>query len=147
MKEEEKEQSVISSEDFLILEQMANKYEMSLNDFFRYAIKTSKSSPVHVHVRFTPLEIETIDKKREKKNLTRQKYILFACQKVLRSEKLYSLTTDDLRYLKKHSELRSAIVVLSFSNKKMYNEIHSFCSKISLPISSFLRHCAVTYGN
>lgn len=142
-KSNENIECVIENEDLKIIENMAEKYCVSVQELGRIISRRNGSYP-RLQILLNVEELNSIDKKAKELNLSRTKYCSLCYRKALK-EKLY----DDIDIIQAMSEKqtnklkREHRAVISFDNAKDYREMKKLADSLGIPFSSLMRYFAL----
>lgn len=135
---------VIENEDLKIIEKIAEKYCISVQELGRIISRRNGSYP-RLQILLNLEELHNIDGKAKKLNLSRTKYCSLCYRKALK-EKLY----ENIDVLQAMSETQSGKMkrehraVISFDNAKDYRDMKKLADNLGIPFSSLMRYFALT---
>lgn len=136
--------NVIENEDLKVIETIAEKYCISVQELGRILSRKTGSYP-RLQILLNVEELHTIDRRAKKLNLSRAKYCRMCYRKAL-NEELY----DNIDVLKVVSEnqngklKREHRAVISFDNAKDYRMMKKLSDELGIPFSSLMRYFCLT---
>lgn len=135
---------IIEEKDYNTLINMAKKYNMNVEDFGKLISKKVERDIRH-QIRFSPDEIEIVDSRAAKLDMTRSEYCRRCYMKVI-DEKLYM--NLDIKELKKDTYkskvTRDIRVAISFDDAEQYKIMRKLAKDFSLQFSTLIRYFALT---
>lgn len=133
---------VIDEKDINLIEEIAEKYDMTLIEFARFIGKGKNEKGVRYHVRFSVDELMKVDENANEMNYSRSKYCQIAYQWFINNEVYKSINVMDIRESKSDRNMR---VCVSFSDAKEYSELRKLAKGFSIPFSALIRYFALNY--
>lgn len=136
--------NVIDKSDLELIESMAEKYCITVQELGRILSRKTGSYP-RLQILLNVDELHNIDRKSKKLNLSRSRYCSMCYKKALK-EKLY----ENIDVLQAMSDVKSGKMkrdhraVISFDNAKDYREMKKLADDLGIPFSSLMRYFALT---
>lgn len=140
---------IIDKQDIETLNQMAKKYKMSFLEFARFIAKIDQKA-VKFQIRLSEEEVRLIDESAKMLNLSRGKYVSrgkycsSAYKWFIENELDKNIVIPEIIEL---SNDRNIKISISFNNNEEFENITASAKKYSMPISTFIRYCALRYAN
>lgn len=133
---------IIDKKDLDLIEEIAEKYDMTLIEFGRFIGKGKNEKGVRCHVRFSVDELIKVDENANALNYSRSKYCQIAYQWFINNEIYKTTNVIDMRETKSDRNMR---VCVSFSNAKEYEKLRELSKGFSIPFSALIRYFALNY--
>lgn len=134
---------VIKKTDLELLEKIASKYCVSLQELGRI-ISRKKATYPRLQILLNSDELSKIDKKAKEKKLSRSKYCSM-CYKMALKKKCYE-NIDVIKAIGRNQDeknKREYRAVISFDNADDYIEMKKLSKKLGIPCSSLMRYFAL----
>lgn len=130
----------IDTDDMIIIENIAKKYNMTLKNLVKTISKKDVKENDQVAIRFAAEELKTLDKKARKKNMSRSRFCRYACHRII-NEYIRMDNIDFLSARGVYGEVKRDIKVCLLIPEEDRKQIKEFTEKLSLPLTTFIRYC------
>lgn len=140
IKEIEENEKVICEKDLEILNDMANKYCVTLQELGRIIARKKVTYP-RLQILLNTEEMAEIDKKAKTKNLSRSKYCSLCYRKALENNDYENINIVEA--VKKQKDKREHRAVISFNNSDEYRKLKRASQKLGIPFSCLMRYFAL----
>lgn len=134
------EDKILDKSDMDIIEAIANKYYISLEELGRILARKKQSYP-RLQILLSKSELNIIDKKAKEKNITRSKYCSMCFKKALHNKEYENF--DVMKIIARNTESkekRGERAVISFENANDYKEIKKVSKDLGIPCSTLIRY-------
>lgn len=142
MSEIEKSELFLNDEDINIIEEIADKYNLTMQELGR--MMSRKNGRYHrMQILFNSDEMNFIDRKTRELNISRSQYCRLCYRKALKEE-IYK----DIDILKvvggsENNKQREYRAVISFDSSKDYLDVKKLAENLGVPVSSLMRYFAL----
>lgn len=124
----------IDTDDYQIIETMAQKYGMNVYDFGHLLSK--KNDKVLLQIRFSEDELTELDRRAKEKKLARSKFCKLCFKKVL-DENIYE-NLNYLQIIKDEKEKTEKINI--YFNAIEYKSMYKLSAELQIPFSTLMRY-------
>lgn len=134
------EDKILDKSDMEIIEEIANKYCITVLELGRIISRKKQSYP-RLQILLSKNELEIIDKKAKEKNISRSKYCSMCFKKALTNKEYENL--DVMKIIARNTEgkdKREERAVISFDNANDYKEIKRVSKSLGIPCSALIRY-------
>lgn len=133
---------IINESDIDMIATMANKYNMSIEDFGKLLSKKDKQ--IRHQIRFSEAEIKIVDENAEKLKMNRSEYCRRCYMKAIKNRLYENINISELRGNAYSGEVtRDIRVSVSFTDAEDYKLMRKTAKDLSLKFSTLLRYFAL----
>lgn len=130
---------MIKKEDIRIIEEIADKYEMTFDEFVSLLAKKNKKYK-RTQILFSDEEKEIVDSKAAELSLNRSSYCTLCFKKAIETEAYKNINIVDALC---RNTKRTHRATISYVGIEGYDQIEKTCKELGLPISTMIRYFAL----